>query len=121
MPDTIETAEGAIGADTAELVEAEETTADTDAEGVTDDEDDCEDEDEMATIVTTVVEAAPGCCGQYERVRRVHGRFEASTVSLFTHGQPRRAPWERISDEEAARLLDKADGHVPATWLAVGA
>lgn len=72
----------------------------------------------MATIVTTVVEAAPGCSGQYERVRRAHGRFEARTVSLFTHGPTQYAPWERISDEEAARLLDKADTRVPASWRA---
>ena len=75
----------------------------------------------MAKIVSTMVEAAPGCCGQYERVRRVAGKFEASTVSLFTHGQPRRTPWERISDEEAARLLDKADTRVPSSWRAATA
>lgn len=75
----------------------------------------------MAKIVSTMVEAAPGCCGQYERVRRVHGMFEARTVSLFTHGPTQYAPWERISDEEAARLLDKADTRVPSSWRAATA
>lgn len=70
----------------------------------------------MATTVSTVVKAAPGSAGQCEQLRRISGVWQARTINYFVQGEDEVSPWTPITTEEAANIIDRAEGHVPSSW-----